>query len=183
VEASCEPGDLEPASVHLPELERDLVGLRAGVEQDDLVERWRKEGRQSLGKREDGLGEHPRVEVDNPVERLAHRLGDPRVVVSECRADLSGGEVEHPPPVRSLDPRSLGTGDEKRGEAAGVANQEALAGVAHRRSLSRVATTAGLPLSPWSCTSRSWCFGLEPRLRRRTSRSRATVCSGRGVWR
>src|SRR5215831_12383985 len=67
VEASREPGDLEPAGVHLRELERDLVRLRAGVEQDDLVERRREEGRQPLGEREDGLGEHPRIEVDNAV--------------------------------------------------------------------------------------------------------------------
>ena len=59
METSREPGDLEPAGVHLRELEGDLVGLRAGVEQDDLVERRLEKRRQAFGEREDGLGEHP----------------------------------------------------------------------------------------------------------------------------
>ena len=70
--------------------------------------------------------------MDGSVERLAHRFGDPRVVVTKRRADLSGGEVEHLSPVGRLDPCSAGARDEKRREAAGVANQKALAEIAHR---------------------------------------------------
>jgi hypothetical protein len=83
-----------------------------------------------------GFREHPRVQVDDLVERLPDRGGDPRVVVPERRADLAGGEVQHPSSVGCLDPRPLGARDDEGGEAAGVPDEEALAGVGHGSSLS-----------------------------------------------
>jgi len=135
MEAAGEPDDLEPAGVHLGQLERDLVGLGAGVEEDDLLEPGRQERDQALGEREHGFREHPRVQMDDLVERLADRGGDPRVVVAERRADLARGEVQHALPVFRLDPRPLGPLDDEGRKAAGIAKKEALAGVGHEESL------------------------------------------------
>jgi hypothetical protein len=146
VEAAGETDDLEPACVHLRQLERDLIGLGAGVEKDDFVEPGRGERGQPLGECEHGLGEHPRVQVDDLVERAPDRSDDPRVVMPERRADLAGRKVEHPLPVCSLDPCPVGASDEKRGEAAGVSDEEAFAGVAHLSSLSCSATAAVLSI-------------------------------------
>jgi hypothetical protein len=44
--------------------------------------------------------------VHDLVERGADRVGDPRVVVAERRADLARGEVQDPRAVGRLDPRA-----------------------------------------------------------------------------
>ena len=55
MEAAGEPDDLEAAGVQLGQLERDLVGLRAGVQHDQLVERLWEHPREPLGERKDRL--------------------------------------------------------------------------------------------------------------------------------
>ena len=61
---------------------------------------------QRAGELEHRRREHPRVQVDHVVERAPDRVADARVVVADRRADLAGGEVEHPPPARGLDERA-----------------------------------------------------------------------------
>ena len=69
--------------------------------------------------------EHPRVEVDDVVERLLDGLGDARVVVADRGADLARGEVEHAAPGRRLEVRAAGPHDRLGPEVAAVADQTA----------------------------------------------------------
>jgi hypothetical protein len=107
----------------LAKLERHLVRLRAGVEEDDLLKRRREERGEALREREHRLGEHPRVQVDDFVERPFHCGPDARVVVPQRRADLPRSEVENAPTLGRLDPGAFRAGDDERSEAAGVADQ------------------------------------------------------------
>jgi hypothetical protein len=135
VEAPREADHLEPAGVHLGQLEGDLVRLRSGVQEDNPPQRLREEPEQALRKLEYGLGKHPRVQVDRFAEGSLEGGHDPRVVVAERRADLTRREVEHLPPVRRLEPGAVRARHDERCKAAPVADEMTLALVWHERSV------------------------------------------------
>src|SRR5581483_7467820 len=99
--------------------------------------------REPLRELEDRLRQHPRVEVDDLVERPAERLDDPRMAMSERRADLTRGEVEDAPAVAGLQPGAFRPLDDERREPARVADQEPLARVAHTRESTGPTTARG----------------------------------------
>jgi hypothetical protein len=102
-----------------------LVRLAAGAEQHEPVERQHPV--EAPGEREHGLGQHPGVEVDDPVQCLADGRADRRVVVPDRGADLPGGEVEHGVPVGGLQQASGSPRDDVLDEVPAVPDHELLA--------------------------------------------------------
>ena len=156
VPALGEPDDLPAAGHDLGQLQRGLVGLGAGREEQHLRQ-TRRQPAERLGEVDHRPRQHPGEEVIEAADHLRHDRHDLRVRVTQDRAHLPAGEVQHPPPGRVLDERpGRPLGHERRPRRA-VPQEVALGapeilGVGHRaHSCRRTGPVAA-----------AWCPGRDP---------------------
>ena len=118
-----EADHLVAASEQLCDLQRGLVGLRAGGQQQRLLQWLRCGLGQGAGQIDHRLAEHAAEQVIQPGDVLGDRVDDVGVGVAEDGAHLPRGEVENGTTFGVIDERALRSRDHRRRKRAGVADQ------------------------------------------------------------
>src|SRR2546427_2815033 len=118
------PGDL------LGDLERRLVGLPPGGQEEDPIQRPRQELDDAPAQRDDLGAQHRAVDVDRPVGRATDGFRDARVIVADGSAHLAGAEIEVLAAVDVRDGGALRPRDHWQREVAGKAADEKLTSLA-----------------------------------------------------
>ena len=111
-------------------MSRRLVGFSPGAEEEDAVEPGGSDIFQGFGQGDDRLGQHAAEQVVKRRDRAPHGFDNCGMRVTEDRAHLPGGEVEHAPAARVIDERSLGGGGDEVGELPPVSYQRVIRALA-----------------------------------------------------
>ena len=119
-----EPHDLPAAGDQFRDLQRRLVRLAAGGQQQHFRQARHQPG-QSLREIDDRRAEHRGEEMIETPDAVAHGGHDLRVRMPEDRAHLAGREVQHAPPLGVVEERALGPHRHEIDEFAAIAEQMA----------------------------------------------------------
>jgi hypothetical protein len=126
VPRAAEGDDLVAAGDELGHPQRRLVGLRAGAEQERLLQGRRQALGEPPRQVDHRAAEHRAEQVIQRARGLAQRGHDRRVRVPEDRAHLARREIEQAPPVGRVQPAALRAIHDDRYERRVVAHDVAV---------------------------------------------------------
>ena len=149
---------------------RHLACLRSdagrGREQHHPAERLRERRDQPLRQRQHRLRQHPRVQVQHVAAGALDRRDHARMVMTDRRADLTRGEIQHAPAIHGVHERSRRPGHHPVDELPSVPNQQTNT-IVHRRQATPSSPphhsgTRAVPIRPYTRTALRSPPGPEP---------------------